>query len=786
MELEERVIALEKKVSELETYIEQINNQQVVTQPRPAAQYTGQQQQAAAQYTGVQPRPAAQYAGQQQQPVPQYAGQQPQPTAQYIGQQQQAAAQNVNPQKTYQNARPYPYVQPNQNQYYRQQPKQHTDLEQFIGKNISVIIASVLIFIGVIVFASVFFPYLTTELKFILMCVASVGFTVVSYYFVNKHTNNLTVSLLACGLGTVYITLFTGNLYFKVIPTIILFALLVIWILAVYFCSKYKSILFNIIGQAGIILSLVLCTIDALVMHDGTYILYATAYVLLAEILYEILFREQGYLINTISIFIIVSVLSFPVIYDIKESTFNSTIPFEINRITVDDMFMYFNSHTVLFLIMSCMFLYAVIKNVILAKANRESALSYSLINFIGLFSYLISLSKFEYTDIIGVLLMLYGAVIFILTERVFYYRERETMLTILSTAMVTLVLFAYYYVFDTPYISALILLIPLAFYIYKTQTKCNRIVFYISLGVATFFNCIYAVDGMHNTFVTTPEYNVDYINYEQIVRLPVIQWSAIIYYISCVIFVAACYILLYRRGLLKNVYENVLMYLFVIGNVLYTFICMSSYSKYSFDVQLFEYAPEVRMLCIMALALGIQLLFRLNGFFQFTNNMFKQTTYIVYFTVNAIIMLISTFYMYRLDDVIWAYIIGTILYVTLFTINTYNLLRSVNELSVVYVGLKITVLIFIVLHIFDSQPVISIFLFLWAIACIIIGQKLTQKPLRIYALILALISAVKLILVDISYATSLSRAFSFIICGLLCFVISFIYTRVEKNQKGQ
>ena len=62
-----------------------------------------------------------------------------------------------------------------------EQKKKTIDLESFIGKNITVIVASILIFVGLIAVASVVLPHLTEELKFALMLIVSTGFAVAGY-----------------------------------------------------------------------------------------------------------------------------------------------------------------------------------------------------------------------------------------------------------------------------------------------------------------------------------------------------------------------------------------------------------------------------------------------------------------------------------------------------------------------------------------------------------------------------------------------------------------------------
>ena len=167
---------------------------------------------------------------------------------------------------------------------------------------------------------------------------------------------------------------------------------------------------------------------------------------------------------------------------------------------------------------------------------------------------------------------------------------------------------------------------------------------------------------------------------------------------------------------------------------------------------------------------------------FEKKDDIFKQGSYAAYFVVNAIMMIFAIWCLYELDEYNVGYLFGVIVTVALFTINSLVLLRKQNTALAVYVGIKMTVLIFVIMHVFDLAPLVSVLLFVWAVACIVIGLKLTQKSLRIYALILAMISAAKLVLVDISYSNILSRAFSFIICGILCFVISYIYHKIEKS----
>ena len=90
-----------------------------------------------------------------------------------------------------------------------------------------------------------------------------------------------------------------------------------------------------------------------------------------------------------------------------------------------------------------------------------------------------------------------------------------------------------------------------------------------------------------------------------------------------------------------------------------------------------------------------------------------------------------------------------------------------------------------VVLNSFDSANfVMSIACLLLAIASIIIGFAGDYKSIRIYGLVLSMISIFKLIMIDISYANTLGHALSFFVSGVLCFVISLIYNLIDKKMQ--
>ena len=149
------------------------------------------------------------------------------------------------------------------------------------------------------------------------------------------------------------------------------------------------------------------------------------------------------------------------------------------------------------------------------------------------------------------------------------------------------------------------------------------------------------------------------------------------------------------------------------------------------------------------------------------------------FFHVIANAVLIA--YIYSNESELNPFFVSIIL-VALFSLNIKNIMDTLDKFGGVYIGIKYTILTMMILDLFDAAGIVySILFFVLATACITVGMIIKEKSFRIYGLILSLISVVKLILIDISYDNTIKRAVSFLICGILCFVISFIYNKLDK-----
>lgn len=112
-----------------------------------------------------------------------------------------------------------------------------------------------------------------------------------------------------------------------------------------------------------------------------------------------------------------------------------------------------------------------------------------------------------------------------------------------------------------------------------------------------------------------------------------------------------------------------------------------------------------------------------------------------------------------------------------------YNRYRDKQGLGI-YFGLRVTLYMIVILTAFDGIPgyVISCVLLLLAVLAVLTGFPLRLAPLRIYGLCLAMFAVVKLLMIDVEHDNSMETVLCFLGAGILCFVINYIYNHVKKR----
>lgn len=171
------------------------------------------------------------------------------------------------------------------------------DLEKTIGKSLMGIFASVLIFISLILFATLLLPYFNNTAKMITTYLLSFAFLGVGLFRLKKESDNkFYIALTGCGIGAVYISLLLSNMYFKAIGDIGLYVLICIWAVGVCYLAKIKNKGFQLIGQLGIMIAIFFgCELCVVNNDDMKFMALVVFYAISSNVFYMVHYdREFG------------------------------------------------------------------------------------------------------------------------------------------------------------------------------------------------------------------------------------------------------------------------------------------------------------------------------------------------------------------------------------------------------------------------------------------------------------------------------------------------------------
>jgi len=584
-----------------------------------------------------------------------------------------------------------------------------SNVENKIGKNLMGILASVLIFFSLILFAGIAFNYISDIAKVAIMfaisiAIATFGIIKMPKKFSDKEYKYKTffTTLAACGIGAIYITDLVAYFGFKCISLVPFIISLVIWIAVTMFLSYKCSSIFVYICNIG----LVIATLLTAVQFENS---------LLGFLLYTICLIAL-YLMN-------------------RHEDFNY------------DCF-YFIQYPIVFLMVS-------------------SAVETGLLSFV----------------VFAILLM----AVFVYANLAYKVNNRQIATNIVTVLLNVLAFIRICFGGDGNLIKYIViaLLIGMMALYFIMHYKSSKGLFY-GVYIITYLVSV-------GIFLTTDMYIlialVPYILFVLlgfIIKDPVIRGGgyfalAISYFIH------------------MNFYESWFVFIFymlllILVACTIRFIHYSMVDKYIITGILISYLSNI----VAVFELNITISFALFALFAIIMNsrIFnrnyktgeKEISSVIIGYIMCGVMIISglgcsaaakaTPEFYQVTIIL----LITLILCCLNTVKLYKI-GLPDMLVGFYLCIKFSLWIYVALHRMNAASyVISIVGILIAITCIILGFSFKQKAFRLYGLIVSLVSVIKLILFDISYDSNILRPVGFFIAGVLCFAISFIYSRLEKT----
>lgn len=613
--------------------------------------------------------------------------------------------------------------------------KSGKDLERAVGRSLMGIFASVLIFISLILFATLLLPYFNDTAKMITTYLVSAAFLGSGLFLSTKDGNNkFYQALTACGIGGIYISLMLSCAYFGVIGQIPLYILLAVWGAGVCFLARKKeNLLFHAIGELGILIAVVFGCVLCADKNDNAKFMAVQIFFLLSYVVFYAGHYRREYADNklhTVSAICNLAALYFTNVFWFSGETLSSILLFAITAVCLGFSFSHSVERQPL-----CFNVLAGIQVMFLLAGYYMMFAFYNgdYEQLIGLGAYLLALALIVFCEwrAKGKSLPYYGV---------------EGIL-LLSTSIAFAVACDFYL-----YGALLFVVLPCIVYGVLRDNKAMKYA-----GLVMFF--LFSVQSG------------DYVLED---RAEVVIWFLLG---ACCL--AAAYALLYLK---KEKYDMVWKYALHCFTVY--FIVRGFYPAFRFLFQTamgegYSIHPTEVSYIVFAL---FNFLMYLSPFRNNLRTGEKEAPY-VFWCFNGIAMFLGMVMLYTTAGPVMHFVL-ILLTVLLFFMNAVNLLENRENYKMgIYVGLKFTVLMIVILKSFtDANYIISIACLLFAIAVIVLGFGGKYKALRIYGLVLSMISTFKLVMIDISYENTLGHAVSFFVAGILCFAISMIYNYIDKK----
>ena len=626
-----------------------------------------------------------------------------------------------------------------------------SNFEKTVGKSIMGVAASILVFISLIMFATLLIPDLTDMGKVIIMFSVSSIITAIGLILVICTKSKGFLAILGCGMGAFYISLMASALHFELIDRVPLYILTLIWAVAVAALSRFQSMLFTVLGQIGVLFSIFLGSFMCLTGHD-----------------------EAGSLM--IIVFFIISQTVF-IGAGIKKSfawNLANYIPYTFSTMWVSflilNVYQEFSSVRVASAIVGMFIIISILLMIFAYKSSGAEEAGKGIIGlFLSLFAVATasSVAVDSWADPIYPLIgMLVSGLIFVCAEIGMGKKSQAGKIILQCFNLIYIVMALCEQEILGIKIMNYVTILPIVFLLALVADKSKKYHYQIFAFVLFYFN-IYLIDTAKR---------MDY------------SWIIYLTHLVLAVSIMTFGIVMTAKDTQKYRSGNKVAY-YIIGNfnIICAIVCLAK------DLLTFTQLPNCIIILIISLIVGGETLLLSLSKSLCTNPVTgkEETGIIITFSVvnlllalNCLLTSISLSLSFRHWEEYLPYQIALVL-VALVLIST-NIGRTVRGLGnggAIYIGVKYTLFMIIAFASFARWGyLMSISCLIVAIVCIGVGFINNSKALRIYGLVVSLISLIKLVLIDIYYSSTALRAFSFLICGLICFAISIIYTLLEKK----
>ena len=689
--------------------------------------------------------------------------------------------------------------------------RKQIDWEKLIGQNTMGILASVLIFISLGIFGALVFPILGNEIRFALMTAFSAAIAIAGGIKTKKNRNAFSLSLMACGIGGMYITLLCGRLIFGLYGDLMLFNLILLWATGThYLYRRYGSTVFPVIGHLGIMSGVMLAcrniadtygsgiTTTTVFNEAMKTFIAVTVFLLLSEVvLYgsrirniaDLCFKTASTGISLMAMMATCSDIGVRSYLQNTKAEFIQGLTGPVASIDPAPMYYVFIGIVLLILI------YNVLTDLIWGYRNNIL-----ISQIFGLINVGIMHMTYTMSPEMGTGLYLVLGEFVLLGVFIWLYKKAETGAGSKGLNTIYLIAVMFY-----PSFIPMQLFFPFK---YTGIFWFAVTVLVITLRTGWLKNKEITALSASGIFYGLVPVNVSRIteNLSETRTVPVMA-VALITWVSGMIFTA-----LISKYSSDNRNEHPHM------------ACLSLFQASSMVISTMtalgtgfgHYPQSLKLDTRIYLTLfmtGIMIVLAIyRHIFREREGAFDKIHGICTISMSVLGLIFVLAFNVRREQLIsnktgleylpqWTapewlncktcvYVLFAILVIAvsvLFFMATTWLKRHMDRTGYgIMSGISYSVLWIAVSDKTNIPYLMSVGLILWAVICIATGFKIKLKSIRFYGLILSIISVGKLVMMDIQYDNSIARAASMAVCGVLLFIISFSYNKAEKGQDGE
>ena len=614
------------------------------------------------------------------------------------------------------------------------------DVELSLGKNFMGILASVLVFAGLILLAKAVSEVITNEIKLIIIFCISLLIYGVGMVGIKLKNNSFFMSLAGCGTGTVIICIVLGYCYFNIYGGWLYFIILTIWSVILVLLGNNKNPLFRIIGSIGLTMAIAFPVFNLSKGEIDNPNAFIPA-IIVAYLIISILFicmEKYGNKAADFSLLLISLLGSFIGI---------RAVAFVFDKLTLAESVLYMLVIGV-YIAFLCA---AYIKRLLDSYKAENYAILWLVFSALGAVVYRLGLSgvfdttEFPVAAIMGIVFVI---LMWIASETLPFASANKTALQV------------FYLVLGVIDICHL-----------------GKITELIGCGLLVIpFLVIAFISGKKRFYVFALICYVGYVIHYN-------KYESVYLFLGLIFTIAMWLTLMFKEELYKTGFK---IALYVITNIyLVTEAVNISGNLDSFRGYEGYYAIVVSaLLCIAATLLGF------GKRWDKENYEIENDTVVFLRGINVVIMLIAFCNFTRCYG-IYLLILDLVILVCV-VMNIYPMYKNAkNESSRDKVGLyncfKVTAYILWILHSLNvDSAIITLCSLICAIAAVIIGFAIRLKAVRLFGLIFAIISILKLVFMDLSYDSDILKAVSVLLCGAVAFGICLTYNILEKRLKNE